>query len=89
MDMAASACLHVRLNGQKRILYKRGYRDSVFERFQDWHYFIEKKFPVFLQKKKQYNLYEAIWMYIAALERKTLEGSFMALCTSLEAIKDS
>ncbi len=77
------------LNGQKRVLYKSDYRDTIFERFQDWHFFIQKSFPVYLSIKNKYNLYESIWMYISAIERETFESSFMSLCTALEAIKDS
>jgi hypothetical protein len=77
------------LNGKKRITHKSGYKDRLFELFDDWQSFMRKAVPVYIEKKETYNLEEAIWMYIVALEGETYESSFMSYCTALESVKDS
>lgn len=77
------------LNGKNRIDYSDSdTEDCIFRHFYDFYPFIQKAFPVFLAKKKSYNIEEAIWSYVGSFERDSFESSFMALCTSLEAIKD-
>ncbi len=50
--------------------------------------FIQLTFPVYLEKKIDYKLNEAIHGYISSFEAKTIESSFTHLCTSIEALKD-